>query len=61
MPWVTFERVFVWTPVPVQSTVYKPGMTCLVTTPCANKAIKEGAAKKVKRPDGARKESRQTE
>lgn len=54
MPWVKFERDFIWTPVRVQSIMYRKGFIALVTTPCANEAIKAGAAKKVQRPANVR-------
>lgn len=52
MPWIKFDDDFLWSPIAVQSTLYKKGMTCLVTTPCSLEAIAKGAGKRVKRPDG---------
>lgn len=61
MPWIEFNQSFIWSPIKAVSTLYKKGMVCLVTTPCAEKAIKSGAGKKVKRPNNDSKKSRQTE
>lgn len=52
MPWVRFTRPFDWwlRPRIVQS--FKAGEERLVTTPCANAAIKADAAVRIKRPEG---------
>lgn len=53
MPWVQFERTFIWNPIKSVSIMYKAGGIHLVTTPCAEEAIKKGAGKRTVRPTNA--------
>lgn len=50
MPWVRFTEDFDWSPKFGVTKAYKAGMTLLVTTRCANKAVEAKRAVKVAKP-----------
>lgn len=54
MPWVRFTAAHSHVPaaVPTVSIAYKPGMTVLVTTECAENAINKGRAVRASKPPG---------
>jgi hypothetical protein len=55
MPWVKFSKNFNWSPNPSITYAYKADMVLLVTTECANAAIENGAAEKIKKPGSERR------
>lgn len=48
--WVKFTSSFDWKPTPQTLLAFLPGMVKNVPTPCANEAIKAGAAIKMRKP-----------
>lgn len=48
--WVKFLEPFRWKPKPQVTIIYQPGQVKNVTTPCGERAIKEGKAIKLRAP-----------
>lgn len=47
MPWVRFTSAFDWKPTRQVTMAYRAGDEVLVTTPCANAAMKAGKAERL--------------